>query len=59
MIAPVERVPDPEILPTLREVANRFVDDAVVANKAVEVAAVVVDLVIESKICAPVKVLAE
>ena len=50
MIAPVERVPDPEIFPTLREVANRFVDDAVPANKAVEVAAVVVERVMFSKI---------
>ena len=50
MIAPVERVPDPEIFPTLRELANRFVDDAVPANKLVVVAALVVERVIESKI---------
>ncbi len=42
----------------LIEVPKRFVVEAVVAKMFVVVAEVVVDLVMESKICAPVKMLA-
>ncbi len=42
----------------LIEVPKRFVVEAVVAKMFVVVALVVVDLVMESKICAPVKMFA-
>ena len=43
VIAPVERVPLEVMLPVLREVEKRLVDDAVVAKRLVEVALVEVD----------------
>ena len=43
VIAPVERVPLEVMLPVLREVEKRLVDEAVVAKRLVEVALVEVD----------------